>query len=122
MILFEQDLAAQVAQWVQDQANAHQEALQTARRVDPKADRVPHPYQADEFEFQGTEQAARVYFEVYDNTLVDSVFQCKVRRYIELASNRYRTDAEHAEALQLLANLRAHAPVSYEPVPRVSES
>lgn len=112
-----QDISAQVAQWVQDQADAHREALQAARQIDPKADMVPHPYQADEFEFRGTPESCRVYFEAYDTKLMDSIYQCKVRRYIELASNRYRTDAEHDEALQLLANLRAHAPVSYEPVP-----
>ena len=46
-----------------------------------------------------------------------------LRRYVELASNPYRTDGEDGQARQLLASLRANdIPVDYEPVARKSVS
>jgi hypothetical protein len=41
------------------------------------------------------------------------------RRYVEVASDRYRTDEEHAEALELREKLQKHgAKISFEPVKR----
>jgi hypothetical protein len=46
-----------------------------------------------------------------------------LRRYVELASNPYRSDADDQLARALLATLNANdIPVDYQPVPRKSVS